>query len=526
MKFVFLLFSTLCFSAYVPAQEESPAPVLMLYSYSYDIPWNVSFRAGLKRELSFQSDNIRIYEEFLDADHFSSADYYQAFHDYLSAKYRDLQPQVVMADSTPALDFLSTYPQLFKGSQRILFQTDSLDKHQTTEDSDWSINIVTDFTTSLENALALTSATDVYVVVDTMEAAGRSRLSAFRQQSAALVKETNLHILENQPLPVLKEQLANLPEKSLVYDLLMFSDMEGQHMAPFQVAQRLSAVSSAPIFSHWESLMGSGITGGYMISSQSVGGLAVRSASAFVKGETLHLEKDDGFHYVYDWMALNRFRISTSPLPENAIYVNKPDSLLRFYRWHILTAVVVACVLSIISFLFYRRLLSRKINAKMLVLANTDSLTGLKNRRAIHPLIKHSMESAKRYSTPVSMLLLDIDYFKKVNDEYGHIVGDQVLTTMAEILRTSVRSVDSVCRWGGEEFMVLADSTVAEKATELAEKLRDRVAQAHFNKINSVTISVGVSQYRPGESFSVWYDRTDSALYDAKHAGRNRVEIK
>ncbi|MCA6062139.1 GGDEF domain-containing protein [Thalassolituus marinus] len=515
----------LAVSASTMAEGQSPARVLMLYSYHHEIPWNVSFHDGVSSSLGRNQKALVFYEEYLDAGRFSEPEYYAAFSAYLAVKYRNSPPQVVIADSAPAIDFLAENPDLFGGVQRILFQTDGLSSRYPNHDGAWSINIVTDFRTSLEHVLVLTGSDDVYVIVDTVEPAGKARLSAFLEQTSGMVASDKIHILENQSLPQLKQLVGTLPSSSVVYFLLMFSDMQGKHMTPYQVVKELAAVSSVPVFSHWESLMGSGIVGGYQISGQSVGRLAVRSALAYLSGQEFRTRPGDGFHLVYDWMVLNENNLPMNELARGTVFINRPASLLTFYRWYILTAVVVALALSIVFFFVYRQLLIRRINENMQVLANTDTLTGLQNRRAIHPLLQHEMERTKRFSTPVSMLLIDIDFFKQVNDEHGHMIGDEVLAQVARELQSKIRSADHVCRWGGEEFLVLASSTTADQAGELAEKLRQRVEGMQLMSVGHVTISVGVAQYRTGESFSGWYDRTDSALYRAKHGGRNQVVV-
>lgn len=154
----------------------------------------------------------------------------------------------------------------------------------------------------------------------------------------------------------------------------------------------------------------------------------------------------------------------------------------------------------------------------------TDSLTGLFNRRRLDEAFAHELDRAQRYAKPVSLIIADVDYFKAINDTHGHQTGDDVLKAIAGLLRSGVRAVDVVGRWGGEEFLVICPDTDLDGAQALAEKLRGSIAAEAFPAIGAASASFGVAQYRDGESFKDTVARADTALYRAKINGRNRVE--
>lgn len=168
-------------------------------------------------------------------------------------------------------------------------------------------------------------------------------------------------------------------------------------------------------------------------------------------------------------------------------------------------------------------------NRRLQRLATEDELTGLANRRLFNLLVKEELVLQQRHGRPPSLILLDIDHFKEVNDVYGHLAGDDVLKSLAAILRGSVRSSDLVCRWGGEEFAILLRQSSVQKAAEVAENLRRTVAEATFKAHDipiSITISLGVSEFdhtRP-DALDEAYQRADHALYRAKNSGRNQVQ--
>ncbi|NMG00875.1 diguanylate cyclase [Aromatoleum toluolicum] len=156
-------------------------------------------------------------------------------------------------------------------------------------------------------------------------------------------------------------------------------------------------------------------------------------------------------------------------------------------------------------------------------LAYTDRLTGAWNRRHLEDAALLEMSRAERHGHSVSLLVLDVDHFKEINDQLGHAVGDYVLVELVRCIRSDIRRADTVTRWGGEEFVVLAPDTALREAEQLAQKLCARVAEAQLSSARPVTISVGVAEYHSSEGFEHWLARADRAMYRAKDSGRNRV---
>ena len=139
--------------------------------------------------------------------------------------------------------------------------------------------------------------------------------------------------------------------------------------------------------------------------------------------------------------------------------------------------------------------------------------------------MQNEIQRAKRYKRPLSLIIFDIDHFKKINDTYGHKVGDEVLKALSKLIKKNIRKIDFAARWGGEEFVILAPETNVEGAKKLAEKLRQAVETYKFPTVGKVTISLGVAQLEPDEKPEDFIVRADMALYKAKEGGRNRVEI-
>lgn len=163
------------------------------------------------------------------------------------------------------------------------------------------------------------------------------------------------------------------------------------------------------------------------------------------------------------------------------------------------------------------------------LLARTDALTGLANRRAFDEVAQLEIQRAQRYGTPLTLVMADLDHFKAINDCHGHDAGDSVLQDFARILSASVRTVDLVGRWGGEEFAILMPGTDLQEATQAAERMRRQVEQSALSLAEGscrYTASFGVAAFRSDmPTLASLLGRADAALYRAKAGGRNRVEV-
>lgn len=198
-----------------------------------------------------------------------------------------------------------------------------------------------------------------------------------------------------------------------------------------------------------------------------------------------------------------------------------------------LSIAMVAVLLTAISIVFFEKQFIGLVSnyeqrigdytATLEKLSITDKLTGLFNRLKLDDVFDYELAQAQRYKKSFSILLLDIDGFKTVNDTYGHQVGDQVLVEFSGVLASNSRSAESIGRWGGEEFLIILPETPHDGAMAYAEKIRNLVATHDFPVVGTITCSVGVSTYSTNDSKESMLGRADEALYRAKKMGRNTV---
>jgi diguanylate cyclase (GGDEF)-like protein len=165
----------------------------------------------------------------------------------------------------------------------------------------------------------------------------------------------------------------------------------------------------------------------------------------------------------------------------------------------------------------------RKINKELRILSETDKLTSIYNRLKLDEALNQEIRKAEQSRKPLSIIMIDVDNFKVINDTYGHLMGDSVLTQTAYLLRKEVGNTKIIGRWGGEEFLIICPYTDLETAGNLARKLGKLIEVFSFDGKATITISLGVASYHPGDTIETIIRRADHALYEAKNRGKNRA---
>ncbi|WP_176510999.1 sensor domain-containing diguanylate cyclase [Pseudomonas faucium] len=247
--------------------------------------------------------------------------------------------------------------------------------------------------------------------------------------------------------------------------------------------------------------------------------LAELLAEQAVPGEGSHEYRDSTGHSHF---------LNVRQLPELGWYllVDKRETGTLDRIRHSLYLNLAICAMITLVVLSLLHAMLRRHQASIEALATLDSLTGLPNRRSFDLLAAQALQQAQRDCAPLVALLIDLDHFKVLNDTHGHLAGDEVLRQFANVLQGSLRQSDILCRWGGEEFIVLLRETQGRQAIDVAQKIRRRTEQLTFSYDDQplrLTTSIGLSSLQPGDTLHALLSRADRALYRAKQAGRNRV---
>lgn len=196
---------------------------------------------------------------------------------------------------------------------------------------------------------------------------------------------------------------------------------------------------------------------------------------------------------------------------------------VAFSQDEIRQALLAYTIVMVLAYIFEEALL--KSYKEVSRLAVTDQLTGLYNRHYIFEKLNDEIERAKRFGKKFCLILLDIDDFKNINDRFGHDVGDYVLFEVAQVLRDTTRSVDTVGRLGGEEFIIICPNTDIVGGLIIAEKIRSSIGELNIPDVGRITVSVGVAEFTGEETAHELIKSADTALYRAKRSGKNKVEI-
>ena len=201
--------------------------------------------------------------------------------------------------------------------------------------------------------------------------------------------------------------------------------------------------------------------------------------------------------------------------------------------WNELSFIRLMAASLILTFIIYLNEVSlnnAKLQAKsaleeLQTLSTTDELTGIFNRRHINDTLGKAIQNAERYNAPLTLTLFDIDDFKKINDQYGHIIGDKILNEMVEKIQKNIRSTDSCRRWGGEEFLIILPHETRESAIQFCEKIRTTVEEMRFSEPSiQITCSFGIAQLQKSMAAEELIDQADQALYIAKTSGKNQIK--
>ena len=224
---------------------------------------------------------------------------------------------------------------------------------------------------------------------------------------------------------------------------------------------------------------------------------------------------------------INAFKVLLDYPLVIVVGVTKEEALrdtFQLQKTYYLIAIVFS-VFVLLTFLIIGWLLRKQFIAanELEYLGSHDKLTGLLNRYHIEESIDHEIARSERNSNPLSMIVFDLDFFKQVNDNWGHPVGDSVLKHTSQIAKRLLRKSDVFARMGGDEFMVIMPETSCAGARVAAEKIRSNITENPHPQAGLVTVSIGVAEWRTGESFGNWYERADDALYQAKKQGRNCI---
>jgi len=546
--------------------------VLILNSHDYGMPWQLIVNRAIRKTLEASTDiETKLYTEYTGLSQIFDDVHVRNLIDLYRHKYAGKTMDLIIAMDNVFLfehgeDLFPDVPiVLISGAQGI--QGMNLWPHMT------GLFVGTDVRGTLDVALELHPDSRRIVVISGASEVDRLLDARARQVLQDYENRLQFIYLAGLPMDEILAEVSRLPEHTIVLYLLTLVDGAGETFIPKEVVTHISRVSRAPVYILWDSLLGKGAVGGHLSNATAQGAQAARIGLRILGGERPEdiPVVEGSYTYLFDWRQLQRWGIRESDLPPGSIVRYKEVSFWEQYQWHIVGVIVLLLLetLLIVILLIQRTRLRRtdialrrsrdqlemrvgertvelsranqelvasnqkldKANEKLTYLSYVDELTGINNRRYLHESLGREWKRATRDSLPLSLIMIDIDFFKKYNDIYGHLQGDECLKDIAGALsRALKRPADFIARYGGEEFVVVLPGTNIEGATHVADALREIVEDMgieHNDAVTgtAVTISLGVASTIPKQhdSYNGVLREADKALYTAKQGGRNRV---
>lgn len=537
----------LCISSNSIGASGEKLEVLWISSWNKDLPWQRELEEGLELLEEVHRENAIIYHEYMDAGRFKGREHRDNFFQYLQKKYSDTSLDFLVFESSPAAILYNEHPSSFNGIKTIVLNPD--EETARLKGMPVTIPVYLELHKAIQAVLELAPDKPVHLLAG-VQKAQQKRLLDVTGYIRELDPDRTLRVIDNGSLQNMQKEAASITDGIILY-LLVFEDGEGVRYEPYQAIQRINEVSTVPVYSFWTSLLGSGVLGGYMLSGERVGleiGKLLLDKSyqqISVPGNPI---SQDSFHgYYFDWRQMQRWGIDESELPDEHTVMFYEPSLLQQYYLEITTFFIVLGG----AILMYRHRELKRFTTQMakahtklqeanseLSLAQSrlklqnrrleeltirDGLTGLYNRGYIDRVMQYECDKAERYGGALSLIVIDIDHFKAVNDRYGHKVGDKVLIKFSKVMVCNIRNTDVLARWGGEEFAILCPQLDHQQVIALAEKLRARLTSVEFETVAKISASFGVATFHKGMSREQLFENADAALYASKSNGRNCV---
>jgi len=508
--------------------------ILVIHSYHQALPWTVSFQEGLNRAREQRGNTVEYYTEYMDAVRLRSPLRGEAFVQYLEYKYRAVSFDAVICDSDSACKFIHQYGDFLGDIPRVFYTGERLSRDANT------CNLVMQYEKAVQDTFRIAmeqnpEALEIVVILD--QEGSYDYIKEILQPILSQYEDLSLRSLRYTSFEGLRNEIGRLGRDSIVIFNPVIVESGDRRYIPRELLSELTSVSRTPFYTLWSSLMGTGAVGGYMIDGAMTAEVMVQAVLDFYENGAFN-QTYSNLRYIFDWKVMEKYGLDPLNVPEESVFLNQPQNIFvthtkEVFLGIIFTIALFLAVSTLLLFIVWRKNRQlREANVKIREaqkiaedLARQEPLTELLNRRGLMPFIHYEMNRKKRMDRPVSLMLLDIDNFKDINDTCGHETGDTVLKELADAMSRSSRETDIIARWGGDEFLVLVSETSGRNTVVLADKFRKEIMRLHFPNCRDITVSIGVAEHVSRESFTEWYNRADQALYKAKTGGRNAVVL-
>lgn len=544
IKNLFIILILISVFFLITAEVSAEKDILVLHSYHQGLEWTDQISEGIRSVFPYK-DEVKIYYEYLDTKRNYSKKYYDKLISLYREKARIIDFDAIIVSDNAAFNFILEYgEELYPKTPVVFCGVNNLNQERLNNHGDiCGIVERAEHRQTLNLILKLHPDLNKLIIINDQTLTGRNIKEELKVILKEYQKKLDYEIWDTFTIEELQQRLIEMDRNNVIYLLVLNRDKNGNFISYNQGIDKIKEVSKNPIYGAWDFYLGKGIVGGRLISAQAQGREAALMAKDIINGQNdfcAKIVQNTANNYLFDYLELQKYDISQAELPAEGRIVNQPEPFLeRNYRYLIWGLIFLSAVIVILLIIFYfkykerqkiekmNRELEQKVEErtkKLRKMVITDELTNLFNRRRILELLEIELEKASRYKRDLALIMIDLDFFKRINDSFGHQFGDKVLRKISEIMKQNTRNLDLVGRYGGEEFLLILPETNLEKAALVAEKLRQKIKKSDIEGLDfKLTASFGAVQYE-GESSQQLIKRADDLLYKAKKEGRDRVE--
>lgn len=560
-----------CSFAYGYAAAPIEKNILILLPHTPDFPLHTPFNKGVQR--GFQENaqyKYTYFYEYFGLAHYASEESFADTARYFQAKYAKRQPDMIIAGGELNHFILKYGTQIFPGVPMIIaWDQNRTELKEIPAEVAVVSGIETDnYESNIQNIFQINPETSkIYMVIgDSLE---EQKVAERLAQISKQYPQAEFVFLNKLPFEQMLGSIRNARGNAAVLFIRWVTDAEGKSFIPEQVLEEICREAKVPVYATSRHTLGSGIVGGYLYNYELVGRNIAQVGLQILGGKKpseIFQPNSSPNEYAFDWRALQRWSIAEEKLPKGSIIEYKEISIWEIYKWYIVGGIILLLLETALVFtLLINRTRLKKaenklvhlnmtlekrvsertqelqdknnelkiahqglevLNQQLDLLSRIDILTGLYNRRHMESKIQEEYKKHLNDGSEFAFIIADIDLFKRVNDMYGHAIGDCLLRCISEDISSLVRASDTVARWGGEEFLLLLPATAGEIAKARAECIRKTVEEKvySFGEVAlSVTLTLGVSVIHSGDMITDTIKRADDALYQGKRTGRNCV---
>ncbi len=498
--------------------------VLVLNSYNSGMTWTDNLVGGIKSALSKNTD-VALYYEFMDTKQNTGPEYMQKLYEIYKYKFKNRHFDAIMVSDDDAYNFLLKYSwELFPGVP-IVFCGVNYFQDSDLSDNPFITGVVelVDVEKNIEVALKLQPNVKNIVIINDKSITGEANKKVLNSVIPKF-PATNFIFYEDMNMSEIQDRVAKLPSDTIIL-LMSFNKDKSNNIFSYEETIRIiGEKASVPIYSVWDFYMERGIVGGLLSSGYYQGETAATILLRILNGEKpqdIPVVKESPNKYMFDYNYLTKYNIDETRLPNDSIIINKPASNFTRYSTFFLAGLLI--LLSIISIIQRKR-----AKDQLKVLKTPDYLTGISNRGTGLVFLQQEIDSTHKYNHKLTIIFIDVNFLKKVNDTYGHQEGDNLIQATGRLLQKKLRTSDIVCRFGGDEFLLVLPNCDLDQAMKVWEKIEDCIQAYNIEEHPKCPLSVshGFAEYDPANpvSMNTLISKADTEMYATKRLYKLKLE--